>query len=324
MNQGTPSDAVGTLLASLTESKYKQYDTSFKKWWEFSQGYRFNPFKPTVSSLLSFLQSCLKSGVGYSTIGTHRSAISLISHRVGSIEKLGENPLISRFMKGVGKIRPPRPKYDITWDPAPVLSYLSSLEPVDDLNLHDLSLKLIGLLTLATGQRLQTLHAIKVSNIDDSNEDFIQIKIDVPIKTSRPGAVQPCLILPRFTNNSKCCVVRALKAYLYKTDTLREGNTSLFLSTGGKHHPVSKQTLSKWVKQVLQNSGIDLHLFSSHSTRHASTSAAKRLGIPLDSICSRAGWSSSSSTFAKFYDRPVDKRQAFANAVLLNTTYQSD
>jgi len=279
-----------------------------------------NPFNPTVSTLLSFLQSCLSTGAGYSALGTHRSAISLISPVSSDSPKLGENPLISRFMKGVGRIRPPRPKYDRTWDPAPVLSYLGSLEPVSEISLELLSLKLVGLLTLATGQRLQTLHAIQVSNIDVSNSDFVQINIDVPIKTTKPGNLQPCLYLPRFVENPTLCVVRALETYVNRTVPFRGKYAPLFLSTGGQHKPVSKQTLSNWVKKVLEKSGINLEHFGSHSTRHASTSAARRLGIPLDTIYSRAGWTTNSSTFARFYNRPLDERRSFVEAVLLNTS----
>ncbi|CAB0029864.1 unnamed protein product [Trichogramma brassicae] len=43
---------------------------------------------------------------------------------------------------------------------------------------------------------------------------------------------------------------------------------------------------------------------ATHSTRHAANSAAKRLGVNIDSILQTAGWSNA-STFAKFYDRPV-------------------
>lgn len=319
LNQGAREDSVDTLLASLSSSTYKQYNTSYKKWFGFCNSNNINPTSPTVSSLLSFLQFCFNEGVGYSSLGTHRSAISLITPN--SLEKLGDNPLIVRFLRGVGKIRPACPKYDSTWDPAPVLAYLGSLEPLEELSLESLTLKLLGLLTLATGQRLQTLHAIDVLNIDHSNEDFLQIKIEKQIKTTRPGALQPCLYLPRFVQHEQWCVVRTLRHYLFRTAQYRYNPSSLFLGISGNHNPVSKQTMTKWVKKIFINSGIDSKIFSSHSTRHASTSAAVRLGVPMDSICSRAGWTPTTSVFAQFYNRPLDTRSNFARAVLLNQTH---
>jgi hypothetical protein len=49
---------------------------------------------------------------------------------------------------------------------------------------------------------------------------------------------------------------------------------------------------------VLRLAGIDTSIFKAHSTRSASTSAATKLGVPLQDIMSSAGWSSN-STFGK-------------------------
>ena len=46
----------------------------------------------------------------------------------------------------------------------------------------------------------------------------------------------------------------------------------------------------------MQLAGIDCH-FTGHSTRSASTSAAARAGVPLDSILVAADWSSSAGDF---------------------------
>mgnify|MGYP001795637579 CR=1 FL=1 len=54
----------------------------------------------------------------------------------------------------------------------------------------------------------------------------------------------------------------------------------------------------------MQLSGIDINLFKTHSTRAASTSAAKKAQVPLQEILDRAGWSSA-KTFATFYNKEV-------------------
>ena len=51
--------------------------------------------------------------------------------------------------------------------------------------------------------------------------------------------------------------------------------TKLFISAKPPHKPVSKQTVVRWVKEILTTSGVDPH-FLPHSTRHAATSAALR------------------------------------------------
>ena len=67
-------------------------------------------------------------GLGYSAIGTHRSALSSIL-QVPGVPKIGEHVLVSRFMKGVFNLRPPQPRYSHTWDVNKLLMYLKSLGP---------------------------------------------------------------------------------------------------------------------------------------------------------------------------------------------------
>ena len=291
-------NSINTLLASLSDSSIKQYDSSFRKWWSYSVSNDVNPYLPTVSTLLAFLQSCLDLGAGYSTLGTHRSAVSLLSPVGG--DKIGENRLIVRFMRGVGKLNPPKPRYKETWDPSLVLAYLTTLEPIDSISLEHLSLKLIMLLALATGQRQQTLHAIDIRNIQQA-PGGIQIKVEKLLKTSKPGSIQPCIFLPRFESQMSLCVARTLEEYLKRTLPFRnENKNQLFLGYTGSHEPISTQTMSRWLKAVMTSSGINSDIFSAHSTRHASTSAAARSGVSVDQIFTAAGWSPASSSFSRF------------------------
>ena len=57
------------------------------------------------------------------------------------------------------------------------------------------------------------------------------------------------------------------------------------------------------VVEVCQ-AGIDTEAFSAHSTRSASTSKARMVGVSLEDIVRAANWSST-STFSRFYHRPV-------------------
>ena len=51
--------------------------------------------------------------------------------------------------------------------------------------------------------------------------------------------------------------------------------------------------------------GIDMTVFTSHSTRGASTPAMARSGIPLKTIMQTAGWTNE-HIFAVFYKRPLE------------------
>lgn len=65
-------------------------------------------------------------------------------------------------------------RYNVTW---PVSSVLSFLESMDDnsCSLRELSKKLVTLLALTTGQRVHTLCAIAIRNID-LRSDNIKIR----------------------------------------------------------------------------------------------------------------------------------------------------
>ena len=77
------------------------------------------------------------------------------------------------------------------------------------------------------------------------------------------------------------------------------------------------QTISRWIKYVLQSSGVDTSLYIAHSVRHAATSKTFKKGISLDIIKSTGGWTKSSSVFANFYNKPIiEGEKSFACSVL--------
>ena len=100
-------------------------------------------------------------------------------------------------------------------------------------------------------------------------------------------------------------MVEHLKEYLQRTKQSREDHSQLLISCVKPFKPMSKDTISRWVKQVLESAGIDVKKYSAHSSRAASTSSCKAKGLSLAVIVQSVGWSNSSK-FAKFYDKPDD------------------
>lgn len=248
-------------------------------------------------------------GFKYGSLNSCRSAISLL---IGP--EVGSNELIKRFFKGVFRLRPNTPKYDITWDPSTVLIFLSNIYPNNQISLELLSKKLVTLLALVTAHRVQTLSLIKLENISFYGEKII-IKIVDLIKTSRVGAPQPALIIPYFFEKPEVCPAQTLADYIKITKKLRTSKTGrLFISFKKPFATIGSQTISRWIKDILTKSGIDTSVFKSHSTRHASSSKAKAMGLSIDTIRRTAGWGETSSVFAKFYDRPIVK-PSFAETI---------
>ncbi|KYN17567.1 hypothetical protein ALC57_10144 [Trachymyrmex cornetzi] len=201
-----------TLLAPAT---VQQYTKPLRDWWNFCQTRYLSPFTPTAGVTLEFLATILKSAGSYSKINTARSAISLISSNA-----IGENPLIKRFCKGVSTSMLQRPKYEYVWNPAPVIRKLASDFPHQNLSLERLTRKLVMLLALSTGQRCQTLAAIKISQIT-FEENQALIRIPDKLKTSAPGRHQPLLYLPKFEDHKELCVVNLLISYNERTKDIR-------------------------------------------------------------------------------------------------------
>ena len=88
-------------------------------------------------------------GVGYSSAGTARSALSSVLIMENGIP-IGKHPLVQHFMKGIFNLRPALPRQFAVWDLDVVLDYLSNSK--HDLPLKDLSEKLVIFLCLLSGK----------------------------------------------------------------------------------------------------------------------------------------------------------------------------
>lgn len=138
---------------------------------------------------------------------------------------------------------------------------------------------------------------IKISNINVF-DDRIVITITNLMKTSSIGRAQPVLILYFFRPRPGICPASVLQKYILDTSPLRSNSeNSLILTCKKPHRPATSQSIGRWIKHILNDSGVDTSIFSAHSTRHASTSAASRAGLSVDVIRKTAGWSEQSAVF---------------------------
>ena len=252
-------------------------------------------------AVIEFLTYLFNNNASYSAVNTSRCALSTLLVNSNGVS-IGNAPLVKRFMKGVFELNPPKPRYDVIWDVNVVLDFLKNCYPENELSLDIITFKLIMLLALSTKQRAQTLHAISIKNIICHSNSII---INVPklLKHSSRHNYKTQLYLTEYSDPS-ICVVRTLKHYLQKTLPLRGDHSQLFISFSKPHLPVSKETISRWIRKTMYEAGIDTDMFKPHSTRSASTSAAKRDNIPVDQILVSAGWSSC-TTFEKFYNKVI-------------------
>lgn len=219
-----PEDSIDIMISSLSESSMKQYDGALKKWWTFCKLKQAEPYSDSISLILEFLSKEFKNGASHGTLNCVRSAISFLHDH-----EIGKNPKIKMFFRGISKQRPTKPKYDVTWDPKIVLEHVAKWSNDETTDMKNLTLKLVMLLALVTGQRVQTLSLIDIRDILEM-DNRIEIKIPQKIKTSGRGRLQPNFILPYFTENRSICVASTLKYYIHRTENLRKDHFSLLIS----------------------------------------------------------------------------------------------
>lgn len=298
------------MIASVAESTMKQYLGPIKDWCIYCAAKNLNVYVFRDVDLVDFLMEKYNAGCSYGSLNSTRSAISFIAER-----NLSTSETLNRFFKGVYKCRPAKPKYDRIWDPSLVLDYLSKLFPLSSLKMSVLTEKVVTLLALGTGHRIQTLSFIKISNIKKVT-DGLEIEIPDLIKTSKAGAYQPLLRLPYFSEKPELCLANTVLEYVKLTKSVRGSCDNLIITCKKPYNAASTQTISRWIKSVLSRCGVGEE-YSAYSTRHASTSLAYKKGVNIQIIKSTAGWSKSSEVFTKFYNRPIaSPADVFAKSVI--------
>ena len=296
--QDLSSVITGILMASWRTGTKKQYKTYVERWLAFGRERKINHSSPKIGEALQFLMSLYNQGLTYSTINTARSALSLILNIEGP-HPFGSHPLVSRFLKGIYETRKPQPKYKTILDVAIELKHLKTREPLEELSLKDLTLKLLLLLLLATGQRGQTIYLLRLDGMSMSPLSYTFDLLE-HIKTSKPNKRTDSIDIHGYQADNALCPLLTLKEYLKRTAPLRGTERKLFVSFIQPHKGVSKDTISRWAKLGLESAGIDTSQFAAHSTRAANSSKAKERDLPLDVILATAGLGSA-ATFQKFY-----------------------
>ena len=131
----------------------------------------------------------------------------------------GSHPLVTRFFKGLHEINKPEPKYKCIWDVNTVLEHLKTIEPLEQITLKELTLKLVMLLLLATGQRGQSIYLLSLDGITMKDNSCI-FELMEHIKTSKPNKVTKPIEIRLYQPDKTLCPLTVLKAYIKRTKAL--------------------------------------------------------------------------------------------------------
>ena len=298
-SRGVSQEAADLILASWRKSTEAAYSCSWRRWQRWCGQHDHNSLCAPLSAILSFLAEEFANGKQYRTVNSYRSAISMTHNPIDGVV-IGKHPLVSRLLKGVYNLRPPKPRYSFTWDVKIVLDYLRSWGPTASLSLKKLTQKLVMLLALANASRSSELHALSTSSMiwGSQGVTFTLLK---PTKSSRPGKDPMTISYPCY-HERILCPVTTLERYLDVTKGHRSSN-QLFLSYVKPFGPIASSSIARWLKDLLLEAGLD-STFRAHSVRGAAVSAARLHGMSVADIVSVADWTSD-TMFKKFYYRPV-------------------
>jgi len=226
--------------------------------------------------ILNFLGECFDRGLEHSTIGGYRSAISAFHEPIEGF-KVGQHPDVSALMAGVYNQRFPKPKYTFIWDVEIVVKFLISMGNNKDLDDKALTLKLTKLLALTSASRAHEICLLDISFLVKHHSGYV-FYFSNSTKVDKVGKKRPPLKFIPFQEDKNLCVCECIDSYLLRTGERRGTNTQLLLSYVRPFLPVKTSTISRWLTKVLSLAGIDVSVFSGHSTRSAAPSKAKSCG----------------------------------------------
>ncbi|XP_040298083.1 uncharacterized protein LOC121009202 [Bufo bufo] len=330
--RGLSVEVLRTISHSRAESTSKKYSRIYRIFLQWCNNREVVASDPPLSAILQFLQDGLDKGLSPSTIRAHVSALSACLGR-----PMSQDPLIKRFLKGAERLKPRVLRPIPQWDLSVVLKGLCvpPFEPLNEVDLRFLSLKITFLLAITSAKRVGELQALGAS------EPYLKILQDKVLLRFLPTFLPK---VPTFSNiNQTIClptfspaatspeeerlrtldISRGLRIYLDRTSDFRRSENLLLTYTGkNRGLKASKPTLSRWIKEAIRLAFLSQDLtppsfVSAHSTRAVSTSYAEKKLIPLDQICAAASWSSL-NTFISHYR--LESRQtegmAFGQSVL--------
>ena len=192
-----------------------------KKWTEYVNERQADPLSPPLEEGVHFLAKLIRDKASLSAVCTARSALSCYLCKYDGVS-FGSTELVRRLIKGAFEESPTLPRQKETWDVNTVLDMLNTWVPLDKLTLKELTLKLVVLIALLTGQRYRTIHALDITCMSLKDDKCTFFFVNTVLKHTRRGTHLAPIELHAFSNNGTLCVITTLKEYLRKTDSLRE------------------------------------------------------------------------------------------------------
>ncbi len=158
------TEVVETILQSRAPSTRKLYTLKWKLFTSWCRDRQLDPVNCPVGTVLEFLQARFSAGLTHSTLKVYVAAISAYHASLGG-QSVGRHPLVTRFLRGALRLRPPVRSRIPPWDLAVVLNALCRppFEPIEEITDRHLTLKTVFLLAISSLKRVGDLQALSVA-----------------------------------------------------------------------------------------------------------------------------------------------------------------
>ncbi len=160
---GLSTEVVETILQSRAPSTKKLYGLKWRitSWCGDRQ---LDPVNCPIGTVLEFLQARFSAGLTHSTLRVYMAATAAYHAPMGG-QSVGKDPLITRFLRGVMRLRPRVRSRVPPWDLTVVLEALCKppFEPIEEVSERLLTLKTVLLLAISSLKRVGDLQALSVA-----------------------------------------------------------------------------------------------------------------------------------------------------------------
>ena len=314
-SKGFSKETRDLLSKSWRKGTQKDYKCKFRKFDCWCRAKQIDPYIASLTDCADFLTHLYRKGLKYRTINGYRSMLSSVLSPVENIP-VGQHPFIIRLLRAVFNERPPVKRIAPDWDLFVVLGCLKKapFEPLKLASLKYLTWKTCFLLAITTFRRCSDLQSLELGegfvNVNKHGVTFMRTGLS---KQDRPSHFGKNIFVPAFPNNKLLDPKRALAYYLKRTETFRKAGSEdivkLFLARKKPHQPVSAQTISRWLVEVIKycykKENKNVGKVKGHSTRSVGPSWALFKGASLQQIMEAADWSRE-TTFTQYYLKSVN------------------
>ena len=251
-----------------------------------------------------------KEPLSFSMINKGKQLMVILRKMIGDPLSKSNKYILERFVAATFNFRPPKiAKGDLTWDVNVLLDHFIRMGPNEKISeLNTLGGKLALQILISQMCRTNEVAQLRLSTMKYV-QNAVEFELLENTKTVRPNMSSAQvrnlqrMKIKEFQGHPLLCPLRTLLHYIERTRSRRGHVDKLFvLVTTQIPRGASRETIVRWGKDIMKNSGLES--YSVASSRSAASSSVMLMGMRLDTIINRVGWLRA-TTFVKYYLKPI-------------------